>query len=304
MNTPEREWVADTLPGFEARSIVGGTLVRPVAQPEHPRFAVVHVHGYNDYFFQRHLAEAFTKAGYAFFAVDLDRAGRSLAPTDIPHYMADAAEQGIGIAAAVEAVRIELPRVPVVVHAHSTGGLTAAIWAHDHQPDIAGLVLNSPLFGLRATMCDRLKRAIALGVLRTRPLAIVRAARSPYATRLARHWNFDTSLKRPHGVPVRAGWLAAVLRAQRRIQHGLAIAVPVLVAHSDTCGPDRDDNPHADVQDTVVDTRAIAALAPQLGPHVQTVVIPNGIHDLCLSAPAARELYFDAVFTWLDSLAS
>ena len=304
MESAELEWKADILPDFEARSILGGTLVRPQFQITQPRYAVVHVHGYNDYFFQRHLAQAFTATGNAFYAVDLDRAGRSLKGSDIPHYMADAAEQCVGIAAAVGAVQRTHPGVPVVVHAHSTGGLTAAIWAHDHRPNIAGLILNSPLFGFPSTHGGPLKRAVAHALLKGRPLTVVRHAPSAYATRLAQQWEFDTSLKRPHGVPVRAGWLAAVTQAQRRIRKGLSITFPVLVAHSDSCGPDREDNPLADVQDTVVDTRAIAALAPRLGPQVSTVVIPHGVHDLSLSAPDVRQTYFDAVIGWLDSLAS
>lgn len=304
MDASDATWTPDILAGFEARAIAGGTLVRPAVQPPQPRCAVIHVHGYNDYFFQRHLAQAFTDAGHAFFGVDLDRAGRSLKSSHVPHYMADAAEQGVGIGGAVDAVRTVYPEVPIVIHAHSTGGLTAAIWAHDHQPDIAGLILNSPLFGLRTTPGDRLKRAVARALLKRRPLTIVRNAASPYAARLADEWDFDTSLKRSHGVPVRAGWLAAVMTAQRRLRQGLDISVPVLVAHSDTCGPDRADNPHADVQDTVVDTAAIATLAPRLGAHVQTVVVQGGVHDLSLSAPAARQEYADAVLTWLDTLTS
>ncbi len=304
MDTAGPTWSADILPGFEARPITGGTLVRAASQPQHPRLAMVHVHGYNDYFFQRHLAEAFTAHGYAFYAVDLDRAGRSLRPGDIPHYMADAMEQGAGIGAAVAEVRMEHPGLGVVVHAHSTGGLTAAIWANEEQPPLSGLILNSPLFGLRTRFHDRVIRSTARALLRSRPLTVLRAAPSPYAARLARQWDFDTSLKRPHGVSIRAGWLAAVIGAQRRIKRGLSITVPVLVAHSDTCGPDSNDNPRADRQDTVVDTRAIATLAPRLGSQVETVAIRGGVHDLSLSAPDARQAYIDTVMAWLDSLSS
>src|SRR5680860_1867760 len=84
MGASAARWVPDIVTGFEQASIAGVTLVRPLRQPDRPRSAVLHVHGYNDYFFQDHLARAFTDAGHAFYAVDLARAGRSLRPGDTP----------------------------------------------------------------------------------------------------------------------------------------------------------------------------------------------------------------------------
>jgi alpha-beta hydrolase superfamily lysophospholipase len=35
---------------------------------------------------------------------------------------------------------------------------------------------------------------------------------------------------------------------------------------------------------------------------IQDVVIDGAVHDLCLSAPAPRQRYFDAVTAWLDEV--
>src|SRR5689334_5010384 len=80
-------WRSDRLlQGFEALELpfpddydgpVVATLVRlPVAAA--PKGAVLYVHGFIDYFFQRHMAERFAAEGYAFYALDLRKHGRSL----------------------------------------------------------------------------------------------------------------------------------------------------------------------------------------------------------------------------------
>ncbi|MFF2451272.1 alpha/beta hydrolase [Isoptericola sp. NPDC058082] len=314
---PARRWRPDRLlgPGFEERPLGPATLVRAVDRPARPRAVVLHVHGYNDYFFQAHLARAFVDAGLAFHAVDLRRAGRSLLDAGPgaddplpPHYVASLREAGADLSAAAHAVRELEPGLPLVVHAHSTGGLGAALWAHAvrhdpaHGPDL--LVLNSPFFSLSGSRLADAGRSAVLEVLgRRRPLAVVSAHPSEYAT--AQHashggrWDFDTTLKRPEGLPARAGWLRTVTRAQARLARGLAVPGPVLVARSDTSGPDRPDNPLLDAQDTVLDVGRIAALTPRVGPDTIPLVVPGGVHDLALSADTPRHAYLDGVLAWL-----
>ncbi|MCK9793532.1 alpha/beta hydrolase [Isoptericola sp. 4D.3] len=312
-------WGTDRLLGeeFEERTLGPATLVRARARPGSPRAVVLHVHGYNDYFFQSHLARAVVAAGHAFYAVDLRRSGRSLLrddgarPTGHPlpaHYVTSMREAGSDLSAAARAVRDLEPGLPLVVHAHSTGGLGATLWAHavrDHPrdgPDL--LALDSPFFSLDGSWLQRAGRARLLEVLgRRRPLAVMSAHPSVYATHQhASHggrWEFDTALKRLEGLPARAGWLRAVCRAQARLARGLAVPVPVLVAHSDTSGPDRPGNPRLDAQDTVLDVARIAALSPRVGRDVRPLVVPGGVHDLALSADGPRAAYLEGVLTWV-----
>ncbi len=300
-------WRPDILPGFEQASIHSITLVRPLRQSPRPRSLVLHVHGYNDYFFQDHLARAIVDAGHGFYAVDLARAGRSLKPGDTAHYMADIAEQGDGITLAAESLAAEHPGVPVVIHGHSTGALAATIWAcqRPHRA-LAGLILDSPLFGMRLTRWQRVGMIALPLVAAVRPMAIVASTPSVYA----RHqhvtgggrWHFDVAWKRPTGVPVRAAWLVAARRAHAMVARGLNVRVPVLVARSDSCGPDFADNPLLDRQDTVIDVADIVRLAPRIGEHVEQVVIPGGVHDLVLSQDEPRESYIRSILRWLDSV--
>ncbi len=285
------------------------TLVRRPAAPPDARGVVVHLHGYNDYFFQAHLADAVEAAGWAFLALDARRAGRSWRLGEVPHYQDDLREQGTDLTAAVAAARRLHPDLPVVVHAHSTGGLVAALWAHAHRErgGIEGLVLDSPFLapaaGFVPLVGDEALRALA----RYRPLTQLSSRPSVYATgQLAANggrWDFDTRLKRPEGLPARAGWLAAVRAGQARVARGLAIACPVLVAHCATSGPDKPDNPDLDRQDTVLDVRAIARVVPSLGPDVAVRTIEGGVHDLVLSADEPRAAYLAALAEFLDRVA-
>ncbi|WNM25905.1 alpha/beta hydrolase [Demequina capsici] len=297
-------WREDVLPGFEQAPLGAATLVRALARPARPRGVVLHVHGYNDYFFQEHLAEHLVSQGYAFYAVDLRRAGRSLRQDDVPHLMHDVDEPGEDIALAAEAVAHLEPTVPLALHAHSTGGLTALLRLHRHGPGhVQALVLDSPFLGAPSSWRMRLGARSLPVIARTRPLSIVSSGPSWYATHLhaqnGGRWQFDTAWKRPDGLPVRAAWLAAVLKAQRQVAAGLQLAIPVLVARAAEGGHDSPDNPRLDSQDTVVDVDAISRLAPQLGADVSLLVVPDGVHDLTLSAPAPRDMYLGGVTGWL-----
>jgi alpha-beta hydrolase superfamily lysophospholipase len=94
-------WLPDRLlPGFESLELefpddydgrVLATLVR-LPQREASRGAVLFVHGFIDYFFQRHLAERFAMEGYAFYALDLRKHGRSLRPHQHPNFCKSIAE--------------------------------------------------------------------------------------------------------------------------------------------------------------------------------------------------------------------
>ncbi|MBL0888918.1 alpha/beta hydrolase [Myceligenerans sp. I2] len=278
-----------------------------------PRAAVVHVHGYNDYFFQEHLAHAFTRAGYAFHAVDLRAAGRSLRPDQVPHFVGDLREQAADIDEAACAVRELHPGIPLVVHAHSTGGLTAALWAHARRetlpdgsfqgPDL--LALNSPFLDLPGTLFDR---TVGTWILRiaapASPHRVITNGRSEYATHLLAanggRWEFDTRLKKPEGQPTLALWMRAVRRVQMQVARGLRIPVPVLVARSDSSGPDQADNPLLDTQDTVLDVDQIARRTRRLGEDVTPLVVPGGVHDLSLSAHGPRTDYLGKLFAWLE----
>ena len=301
------QWEPDVLAGFSAAPLDHGVLVRHDHSPAQPRGLVLHLHGYNDYFFQVALAEDFAAAGLAFYAMDLNGAGRALTRQPIPHFMSDISQPAEGLAEAASVVAGLHPGLPLLIHAHSTGGLTACIWAADDpHPALTGLMLDSPLFGRRERGIKHYGRVLLPVLGRARPLMQVSSRPSVYAHHLhsatGGRWDFDTEWKRTEGVPARAAWALAVQRAQRRVARGLGINVPVLVARSARTGPESHDNPQLDSQDIVVDVEAIGRLAPRLGDDVSELVIEGGVHELSLSAPGPRTAYIQGLLAWVDKV--
>ncbi|MGV8978273.1 MAG: alpha/beta hydrolase [Cellulomonas sp.] len=313
-------WQPDLLgPGWQARTLtlpddsegpVVATLVRrdPAAHsgPERRR-AVLYVHGYNDYFFQTHLAAQWEAHGFDFYALDLRKCGRSLRPWQTPHYVSDLSEYAAELTTAARIVRDELGHDTLVVHAHSTGGLTASLWAHSMRGTgvVDALVLNSPWFDLNARWLRRRVETHVLEVLGSiDPMRVVGRGPSAYSrslhVSLGGEWDYDLTLKSPDGFPRRAGWVRAARRGHARLSRGLAVTVPVLVCSAQRSGPNSPENPDLRRSDTVLDVRQIAQRAHLLGPDVTYVPIPDGIHDLALSARPAREEYFAVVFAWLE----
>ena len=322
-------WTPDVLgPGWQAAQIPLGddeegplvaTLVR--ADPEDPGTeqrrragqgrtgarspAVLYVHGYNDYFFQTHLARAWQEHGYTFYALDLRRCGRSTRPWQTPHFTTRLLEYADELTAATDLLTGELGHDRVVVNAHSTGGLTASLWLSEGRDDGRGdaLVLNSPWFDLNAGWFHRVPATILLDLAPIDPRHVVEDGTSPYSWHLhvdhGGRWSYDLRLKPPEGFPVRAGWLRAVRRGHAQLAAGLDIDLPVLVCTSDASGANTWDNPALDAQDTILDVDQIAAGAPRVGPDVTIVRIPGGVHDLSLSAREPRAAYLAALFSWL-----
>jgi alpha-beta hydrolase superfamily lysophospholipase len=193
-------WRPDLLgPGWQARTLalpddaegpVVATLVRRVPtaarEPAAHRRAVLYVHGFNDYFFQTHLADQWEARGHDFYALDLRKCGRSIRPWQTPHYVTDLREYAEEITTAARIVRDELGHDSLVVHAHSTGGLTASLWAHSMRGTgvVDAVVLNSPWFDLNAHWFRRLVETQVLEALGSiDPMRIVSHGSSAYSRR-------------------------------------------------------------------------------------------------------------------------
>jgi alpha-beta hydrolase superfamily lysophospholipase len=286
-------WQPDRLlPGFEALELafpddydgaVVATLVR-LPGGEAPRGAVLYLHGYNDYFFQAHMAHRFAAEGFAFYALDLRKHGRSLRPHQRPNFCKRIDEYYGDLTRAIDAIG-----APVLLAAHSTGGLVAALYAHEgeRREDISALWLNSPFFDWRLPDWKRPQLHVAAAMGRFAPFT-----KSPEALKrgytdslLAAGWAFDTALKPLEAFPVYLGWIAAICDAHAKVQKGLAIACPVLCMHSDEA-------------DVVLDWRHMARYARTLGPDVTVLSFPGGLHDLVLSRAEIREEVFRQLFAW------
>jgi len=287
-------WRPDALlPGFEALELefppdydgpVCATLVHQPAG-EARRGAVLYVHGFVDYFFQRHMAERFALEGYAFYALDLRKHGRSLRPHQHPNFCKDIAEYYADISRAIEEIG-----APVLLAAHSTGALVSSLYAHEgeRRDEVRALWLNSPFFDWKLPAARRPQLHFAAALGRFFPfLKNPEGLRPEYAQALLEHWDFDTRLKPVEGFPLYFGWIGAINDAHARVHRGLAIGCPVLSMHSDEA-------------DWVLDWRDIARWSRGLGRDVAVLAFPGGVHDLVLSRPQIREEVFRQLFAWAE----
>ena len=295
------DWVEDRLlPGFEARTLefpddydgrVVATLVRLPAG-DAPRGAVLYVHGFVDYFFQRHLAERFAAEGYAFHALDLRKYGRSLLPHQHANFCKSLSEYDADIGAAFDAIG-----GPVLLAGHSTGGLICSLYAArgKRRDQVRALWLNSPFFDWNVTAFRRAQLALAAFTGQALPfLSDPKGLHPAYGRSLHRElggeWDYDLRLKPLAGFPVCFGWVGAILAAQAKVHAGLTIACPVLTMHSDEA-------------DIVLDWRHMARWGRTLGPQATVLAFPGGLHDLVLSRREVRDAVFGALFSWADRAA-
>ena len=75
--------------------------------PTTPTFALLYLHGWNDYFFQTELARQISRLGGAFYALDLRRYGRSLREGQMPGWITSLTDYDEEISLALAAIRSE-----------------------------------------------------------------------------------------------------------------------------------------------------------------------------------------------------
>jgi len=279
------------------RGDAGGARDRP---------AVLYVHGFVDYFFQTHVADALADRGYDLYALDLRDYGRSIRAGREPNDTRSLATYAEEVDAAVRLVRERHDRV--VLLGHSTGGLIAALWAQHRRGRglVDAVVLNSPWLDVRGSVVERKVLAPAIDHVlgRVAPRLVVSRLGEHYGRALhadgGGEWAYDLAWKPYAGFPVRAGFVRAIRRGQAEVARGLDIDVPVLVLASDASGPDDRWHDGLLTTDSVLDPADMRRLAPRLGRDVTFEEITGGAHDLALSPLPARTRYLDEVVRWLD----
>ena len=322
-------WQPDVLPGFWQLTIplgedpdgegdVVATLLRrgDAADATKAGHAVLAVHGYTDYFFHTELADHFAGRGFAFYALDLDKCGRSWRTGQTPHFTTDLARYDAELDRALAVIREQTGSGRVLLYGHSAGGLIVSLWLDrlrrrgaTARAGVAGLVLNSPFVDLPGP-----------GVLRwpttaTLIAAIARAgdkrvARAPsdgaggYGASLHRdyHGEFDYNLqwKPLGGFPITFGWLSAVRSGQVKLHRGLDVGVPNLILRSDHSVIESSDAIALQCGDAVLDVKHIARWAGCIGNSSTIIPVIDAKHDVFLSMSEPRRVAYQQLDTWLD----
>ena len=295
---------AEPAPGEPDDVDLVATLIRK-SGPRMGSRAVLYLHGWNDYFFQAHVADYLTDLGYDFYALELRRYGRSIRPGQLRGFIANLDDYSLELDAAADLIAADHDRLMLM--GHSTGGLIAALWAARNADRLEGMILNSPWLDMQGSAIVRTLGAPVIDVLGSRaPTSIIRlpdlgfTARSLHIS-LGGEWDYDLTLKSRPSPPIRTGWLRAVLLGHQRVAGGLGIGVPILVLASARTEFARRWHEGLRVVDSVLDVEQTAARAVRLGPHVTVVRIPDGLHDLTLSAPRVREQALDEIGRFVEA---
>ena len=299
---------------------------RSEATPQPPHFILLYIHGRNDYFFQRKLAEDIAGCGGAFYALDLRRYGRSLRPGQRMGFVSNLSLYDEDISEALDLIREDYPDLPLVLMGHSTGGLLATLWANRHPGALDGLILNSAWLEMQTMASMRSAVAPILERIASRnPMWAVPGGDGPdhYGRSLREGWNaLDAPLpdslaaypddpavkgwsyalewKRPGSYPAYAAWLEAILDGHENVASSVHLDIPVLSMMSTSSYFGEEFSEAVFSSDVVLDREVILERSARLGPLVTMASFP-GKHDLLLSDPQVRAEVYDTMNRWIGA---
>lgn len=301
--------------GFESKQLampddysgpVVTTLVRSLSACSDVHRAILYVHGYNDYFFQKSMAQTFTDSCFNFYAVDLRKYGRSLLPGQTPFEVRDLKEYFADIDTALTIIREE-GNTEIVLMGHSTGGLITSLYCEAHRDSlpVQGLILNSPFLDMNMSgFYEKVLVPIVSAWGRCfKNTKISQGNSTAYAESLLKEyhgeWEYDTNLKFMASRPVTAAWVRAIHQGHKQVHKGLHIPCPILLMYSSQSVQGDQWTPQHQSGDAVLDVKDIARYGRTLGPRVTEFEVQEGLHDLVLSKPAARASVYAEIFRWM-----
>ncbi|MDR1189580.1 MAG: alpha/beta hydrolase [Bifidobacteriaceae bacterium] len=329
-------WSPDVLEGFEQRRLTlpGGetaTLVRRVLAGQAPRVddaapgaastaaadpgpvgsprpAVLYLHGFVDYFFQTHLAEAFEDRGYRFYALELRGYGRSLAHSrdpEHPNFVPEISVYAEDLDAAAQAITEEEGHSELVGLGHSTGGLIMPLWAAKRPGRLRAMILNSPWLDFNAGWLMRGPFTKVMRVVaKVAPMLPISGLKVHYGRALhadtGGEWAYDLAWKPHDGFPTYPVWFSSIRRWQARVAEGIGLDCPVLMMTSLRRGDNVHHHDELVTTDSVLDPAQMWGLAPKLGDDVEVRALEGGAHDLSLSPEPVRTRFLEESVDWLD----
>lgn len=267
--------------------------------------AVLYVHGFIDYFFQDHMADAFTSSGINFYAIDLRKYGRSLLPHQHPNYCRNVTEYFEDIDRAIERITAD-GNNQLALLGHSTGGLITSLYAAKgaYAAKIDVLVLNSPFFEFNVSPFSKLALLVVSSILKPFPYLSLKGVLSPlYAQSVHKdfkgEWDFNLDWKPIEGFPSYYRWMNAIWRGHQQVQKGLLLQCPVLVMHAQRSSKPKEWNNDIQQTDTVLNIKHIKKYGKRLGKSVSFFEVPNGMHDLTLARKQVREMVLSYMTSWI-----
>ncbi len=179
--------------------------------------AILYVHGFNDYFFQKELAKRYNKHGFHFYALDLRKYGRSYLSHQKLNNVRSLLEYDEEINKALQIIKSEKNK-EVILMGHSTGGLIVTNYAVNHLNSTLfhGVLCNSPFYEFNLNDFERKMGIPILSFLgRYFPSKTVSGGFSKlygYSLHQDKYGEWEYSLAwKPHDIPkVNLGFIRAI----------------------------------------------------------------------------------------------
>ncbi|MFV0536667.1 MAG: alpha/beta hydrolase [Dysgonomonas sp.] len=267
--------------------------------------AVLYIHGFNDYFFQKELAFKFNEHGLNFYALDLRKYGRSYLPHQKFNDIRNLKNYYEEIFCALEIMRSEGNK-EIILLGHSTGGLIVTLFAIDHPNShlYNGIILNSPFYDFNLSSLEKKTLPILSFLGKKFPTVKIPGGFSKaYGKSIHKdydgEWNYNLDWK-PNVAPhVNLGWIRAIYEAQKELKTELHITCPMLVMHSLHSITNSKDKSQIQTTDIILNTAQINLIASNIEGDVEIIAIENAMHDLILSRKPVRENVYHTIYDWL-----
>lgn len=275
---------------------------------EKSKQGVLYIHGFNDYFFQSEMAREFDAHGFAFYAMDLRKYGRSYLSHQKFNNVRNLEEYFADIDTALRVMKQEGIEQILLV-GHSTGGLIVSLYASHNSanPMFDAVFLNSPFFDFNLNpVLEKVGLPIIVNQGKKKPNKLMKQGLdSSYGQSIYKgdrgEWDYLLALKPHISPPVNYGWIKAIRDGQKKIHRGVTISKPVLVMHSDKSAYYKKWTDDLYSADGVLCVKDIEKYAKRIQGNVQMVEIKDGMHDLVLSKKEVRAHVYTELFSWLNS---
>ena len=270
--------------------------------------AILYIHGFNDYFFQKEMAIRFNQQGYNFYALDLRKYGRSYLPHQKLNNVRSLCEYDEEIAIALQIIQSE-NNTHVILMGHSTGGLIISDYAKRHPKSdlFHGIICNSPFYDFNLSTIERKIGVPILSIIANYfPDKPIKSGLSKlYGLSLHKdhhgEWNYSLAWK-PLIIPtVNLSFIRAIHKAQKSIKNNFVIDVPILVMHSDKSVFEHLWSDNFKHGDAVLNVNHISKFAHNIKGNVAVCEVRNAMHDLFLSEKSVREDAYEKMFEWIGS---
>ncbi len=272
--------------------------------------AVLYIHGFNDYFFNKEFASNFLKQGYSFFAIDLHNYGKNMTKDTKRYYFEDVKEFYPEISQAINIMRNEYKIENITLYGISQGGLIAALFENDNKM-VNQLILDSPFFDFHFNwFLENMALPVVAKIGSYFPEFVLKSDEVNIFGKTIHkdfdgEWDIDMELKAiKTNAPIYLGWLNATYQAQKRLQNGLDIKVPSLILYSNKSVSEQSNKKYHHNTDIVLDVKDMKKYSNMLSKDRSLITkqeVPNAMHGVLISTKPVRNKAYKTIFEWLEN---